>query len=530
MNLETILGRLEQQDYTIEHMADPKQEVHGLRFLSKNMGEIQSDILYVGDIGRMPEHIHETMFFSFILIGPGKLAPIYHDSKNVNIIRFGSTVDPFEQYNRLQEYFLEDQILTSRIRRLLSAFFSNKGLQYMVDEAAEIMGNPILVVDNSYKYIARSLSNITDEDHSKFADIMREELSEQQIMDQGLDYIRKANLDETSGNIDRPIYHYNEMMEIGTMIGVIRIRNIIVGHVLMAQKNHEFKHLDEEVFIRLVHFVTQELQKIPIYQKNRGQMISYFLIDLLQDVQPSVHNAERQMKLIHFKPLGKYYIAVIKTEEMDLGAKDAEALAEQMRGILTGNIYAAYKDTFVILFNREGEHSIGEYTMETLKKYARINKMKTGISNEFYEITEAGKFYHQALKAVEYGNIIHKEKTLFLYEDFSYMEMLDICREQANMFSFCVPAVFRLLKYDEENGTEFMKTLYHYLEHNGNTANTSKSLFIHKNTLLYRMDKIRQMLGNDLTGGESMFMLHLSFRILIQMNRFDPQEKPEEEN
>ncbi|MFD1901837.1 helix-turn-helix domain-containing protein [Enterococcus termitis] len=55
-----------------------------------------------------------------------------------------------------------------------------------------------------------------------------------------------------------------------------------------------------------------------------------------------------------------------------------------------------------------------------------------------------------------------------------------------------------MLVYDQKNNTSFTPTLKAYLAHHLNVATTSRALFIHRNTLLYRIDKIKSLLPVDL--------------------------------
>lgn len=63
-----------------------------------------------------------------------------------------------------------------------------------------------------------------------------------------------------------------------------------------------------------------------------------------------------------------------------------------------------------------------------------------------------------------------------------------------------------------------MKTLKTYLDHNLNTVQSSKSLYIHRSTFLYRLERIKAILETDLEDPDELFYLNLSFR-LLELNR-----------
>ena len=78
----------------------------------------------------------------------------------------------------------------------------------------------------------------------------------------------------------------------------------------------------------------------------------------------------------------------------------------------------------------------------------------------------------------------------------------------------CHEKLLFLKQSDKDKGTEYMKTLRIYLDNQCNVMQTSKQLFIHRSTVLYRLDKIKQILGSDLKDPDEILYLMLSFRLL----------------
>ena len=70
-----------------------------------------------------------------------------------------------------------------------------------------------------------------------------------------------------------------------------------------------------------------------------------------------------------------------------------------------------------------------------------------------------------------------------------------------------------LVEYDHRNETNLVETLDCYFACNCNVSETAKALYIHRNTLIYRIDKIRSVLGRDLKDSEERLLLQLGLRI-----------------
>ncbi len=69
-----------------------------------------------------------------------------------------------------------------------------------------------------------------------------------------------------------------------------------------------------------------------------------------------------------------------------------------------------------------------------------------------------------------------------------------------------------LLAYDADRNADLVRTLTHYLDRGGNYVATSASLIVHRNTLKYRLQRIRQITGLDLSDPEVCFNLQLATR------------------
>lgn len=71
----------------------------------------------------------------------------------------------------------------------------------------------------------------------------------------------------------------------------------------------------------------------------------------------------------------------------------------------------------------------------------------------------------------------------------------------------------KLYQYDKETESELVPTLASWLDNNLNIAQTARSLFIHRNTLLYRIEKISSILNTDLKDSNELLKYQLALKI-----------------
>jgi DNA-binding PucR family transcriptional regulator len=69
-----------------------------------------------------------------------------------------------------------------------------------------------------------------------------------------------------------------------------------------------------------------------------------------------------------------------------------------------------------------------------------------------------------------------------------------------------------LIDYDDRKDSELVATLSGYLECGGSYDGAAKALSVHRSTLRYRLDRIREVLGQDLGDADTRFNLQLATR------------------
>ncbi len=69
------------------------------------------------------------------------------------------------------------------------------------------------------------------------------------------------------------------------------------------------------------------------------------------------------------------------------------------------------------------------------------------------------------------------------------------------------------IEYDQNNNAELLKTLECYFACKQNLRKTAEMLFVHKNSVIYRLNKIETLLGKELDNHQAAFDLQLCFKL-----------------
>lgn len=123
------------------------------------------------------------------------------------------------------------------------------------------------------------------------------------------------------------------------------------------------------------------------------------------------------------------------------------------------------------------------------------------------------KHFLEAVKSIELGREINAKETLFEYDDYFIYDILSLVETQTDLVYYFNHQLKILIEYDRANGTDYYDTLREYLKQGLNKAATAKTLFIHRNTIDYRINKISELIQADLSNGDICFKLYMCYKI-----------------
>jgi len=118
----------------------------------------------------------------------------------------------------------------------------------------------------------------------------------------------------------------------------------------------------------------------------------------------------------------------------------------------------------------------------------------------------------EADQALMLGRQLFGSEKVLAFNDLGIYRLLVLLREAPEMWSFYRENLATLVAYDQKQGGELLKTLEAYFNHLANLRATSEALHIHRNTLLYRLERIKEISGMDLNNAEQYFALWLALR------------------
>lgn len=179
----------------------------------------------------------------------------------------------------------------------------------------------------------------------------------------------------------------------------------------------------------------------------------------------------------------------------------------------------AYADRHLIVFQEL--KSVEEF--DTARDLARRLKeqvlkehpdavLVAGASGPAQSLSEWPRVYNEALQAMQLGKRLNLDH-IVEFNSLGVYRLLGQLEELGQVKEFTQQVIGPLVQYDKQHRSSLVQTIDAYFEHHGNISQTAETLYIHRNTLLYRLERIQELTEHDLNQSNMRLALHLALKI-----------------
>lgn len=161
------------------------------------------------------------------------------------------------------------------------------------------------------------------------------------------------------------------------------------------------------------------------------------------------------------------------------------------------------------------EYHVNEHRTALLSVFPKPEKYgySAGVGSLFYSLKDA---FHSAAEAKEALYMIRqcgKKQEIRFFEDTGIYRLLFDFNNTEELTGIYQHTLGALLTYDANNNTELNLTLESYLDCDCNVTATAEKMNIHRNTIKYRIQKVREILNVDFGDYDQCFKLRLAYKI-----------------
>ena len=300
--------------------------------------------------------------------------------------------------------------------------------------------------------------------------------------------------------------------------------------------HHLMKVLDEEEVLYILDakggsedtymlgkIAVSQLQHLIVAYKERYDRNNFFQ-NLLLDNMLLVDIYNRAKKL-HIEASARRAVFLIETDK----EKDT-ATTELLNGMFSaqvGDYITAVDESSVILIKElEAEEDYGKLnqvanTIVDMMSMEAMMNVRVAYGTIVTELKEVSKSYKEAKMALDVGKIFYAEKKVTAYNTLGigrliYQLPINLCRIFIDeIFGSNIPS---------ELDDETLTTINKFFENNLNVSETSRQLYVHRNTLVYRIEKLEASTGLDIRTFEDALTFKIALMVVNYMKYLDSLE------
>lgn len=156
---------------------------------------------------------------------------------------------------------------------------------------------------------------------------------------------------------------------------------------------------------------------------------------------------------------------------------------------------------------------IAEYIRSEAEHHLNPITVSIGVSRIAFNVGQIQDAHKQAIQALTVGRQIFGANRVIHFDELGIFRIIceGLGTEEHRMFH--EEWVQPIVEYDEERGTNLVGTLNAYFMCNMSVVESAEKLYIHENTLRYRLSKVESILGKQLSSGETALNLWLALKV-----------------
>lgn len=289
-----------------------------------------------------------------------------------------------------------------------------------------------------------------------------------------------------------------------------------IEYVLVARGSSEDAYMIGKVAV-------SEIQNLIVAYKERFDK-NNFIQNLLLDNLLLVDIYNRAKKL-HIEVEARRVVFMIETKyEKDSSAMET---VKSLFAARTKDFITAVDEKSIIIVRELREDETYEdlegvaQTMRDMLNSEAMTSVRIAYGTIVSEIKQVSKSYKEAKMALDVGKIFYSEKTVIAYSTLGigrliYQLPIPLCEMfMREVFGENMPDTF-----DDET----LMTINKFFDNNLNVSETSRQLYVHRNTLVYRLEKLQKSTGLDIRVFDDALTFKIALMVVNYMKYMEKQD------
>ncbi len=412
-----------------------------------------------------------------------------------------------QMVNLIQHLFAKLQELGRLFQTTLTRQLN---LQSIIRQATDILGNPMLVADPNNEIIAMSDVDWDDSAWQRF----REQRCLPYHPDMALAY---AKFVEQVGR-GKQIELVDGLHKKGYFIrGAVVDGLNLIGQLHVFSWKHEFTEFDIEMVSMLCGVLAADIVRNTGSDDSIRSSSDYFISDLIRGNLRNPELVEARLTYLNWNLRQYKYLLLVQWGREDRNIDFRDACMTSLNSIFPDGRCVLDGANMVVMFSTNAKLTVNSPPVDLINAYLGKTGLVAVLSMPFTDVWDAAYYYDQSCDILSLNQRLGREDQFLLAEASAFELLLQEASKKYHLLDYCHPLVRSLMEYDQREGKDYLTTLRAFVIAGMNYTKAAELLHMHRNSVIYRIKQIEEILDFDFSSMEFGFHMDLSFRILDYM-------------
>jgi purine catabolism regulator len=297
---------------------------------------------------------------------------------------------------------------------------------------------------------------------------------------------------------------------------VIPVNNRGAGLVTLAAEADDLTELDGLLTARAASVCAVEMVKERAVVEAETKIQGDFVRDVLRGSYANESSILARAAHLEWDVEARHGVATLDVSAAD-GAATALRSCISRRGVRP--LVAAWDRASAFIYPLPADSSLADWRtavdqirMEIAGQLG-VRAVSAGVGRPHGGLKGVQRSYAEADQALRAGQRLFGAGQTVAFADLGAYRLLAQLQGTAELKSFQQETLGELMDYDDKSGSQLLPTLDAFFASNGNLSKTAETLFVHRNTLMYRLKRIEELTGASLDDPETRFDLQLALKM-----------------
>ena len=504
LNLHIIWDELQKYGDELVCTDEIRSRLGGVRYIESEENVLSEQFLYLTDADTLFHIPADAGRLSFVCLGLTDQAILL--KRDWSAILLPANTNRHQVFRQIQEIFEE---YAQWEQDILLAIANHEPLQAIFDRGSRFLRNPIALFDNSLAFIMRAGTLPANIENT----IWEEVLSQGYTRIESLPPEEQRNIARLLATHDEPFFYqppglYSQHRQ---MIASLKRNGEKFGTFGMIDIVEPFTLGQLSIVSHLRNFMQLALQQDAQFA-SISVGASYFVERLLQGLSVERNAVDYHLAKKSWHIEDKFCLVYFtRTDNSQIDDSLNAMYAFRIRALFDEAMVFPYENGLLAIGHKHDRIRTDHHFAAELSLLLKNMDLCCGVSLVFHDFMNLKYAYIQCKTALSSPSSELKPQT-YLFETQYTEHVVKALDTSTSLKSLCLPQVLRLYHTEGGKGQEFVHSLQTYLINGRNTTATAARLFIHRNTLLYRLERIEEILEIDLESADEqmLFMMYLS--------------------